>query len=191
MNKLVPLTLLLALGCGDDDGRIMLMDTGPGRDGGVADSGGGTDASGGVDAGGGGMCMQPTPDLAVLNMDPAAMGMLLPRCAPATRTTLQACTNVDCLVGALNGDTTPGVDIGGGQIINCNACFNIQFNRCLDERCGTQFAAFRCCAEANGCADINNCPACSTENDALTSCAMTAGVTIPSCTAFTDPCFDG
>lgn len=180
----------LVVGCGDDDrpdtdtGPIML-DRDGGTDTGTLDTG--TDTGGGVDAGP--VCMpQPRPDLRDIAMMEGGEG-LIPRCSMETLDCINACTSTMCLLDCLAADATAPFDVGMGQTVNCNACFNIQFNKCLDVACNDQFDALLCCAEAMGCADINTCPACSAESTALNSCSMSEGVSIPSCTSFTSACF--
>jgi len=176
MNKLtISLTIFaMALGgCGDDDrdgdDTITLMDSGP-----ATDMGTGTDLGTGTDGGGTRSCEQPLPNLVDLNMDPMAMGMLLPRCEAATVDCVNACEDLDCQTACLQADTTPSVDIGAAQPLDCELCFNVQFNSCLFDACPTQGADFLCCTEDQGCSDINNCPACGTESDAFSACAMPA-----------------
>lgn len=188
--------LILAVGCDDSrggedaGGGIVLMDAGPGMMGTDAGPGMmGTDAGPGMMMGG--ACAEPLPDLRDIAMDPMAPPDLLPRCAADTQTCIDdALTAMDimALQACLTGDTTPGVDIGGGQTLTCEFCFNVQFNKCVDAACTSQFADLRCCAEAAGCADINSCPACMAESDALSSCSM-GSVSIPGCATYTDACF--
>lgn len=171
MTKFAPLLgLVLVLGlssCGDDDGRIMLMDTGPGTDSGPGtDTGPGMDSGPGMDTGGGGgSCEDPLP---------ALPGEALPRCAMATLSCIMACgADAMCQFQCTEDDTTPGID-AGGAIIDCAGCWNYQTLFCLDSQgCHDQLSAFFCCIEDNGCADPNNCPACNTQLAAVNSCTPT------------------
>ena len=191
MNKLaISLTMFaMALGgCGDDDrpGDITFPDSGPRTDMGPSDTDMGTT---GADMGGGPRdCEQPLADLVEINMSPMAMGMLLPRCAAATRTCVTDCgTDQACVANCVMNDMTPGVDVGGGTVLDCNLCFNYQFNACIYDACPSQFSTFLCCGDDNGCTDLNNCPACNTEQMALVSCFMAAA---PDCdTNFQAACF--
>ncbi len=196
MKKLVPLVCLLALGCGDDDrpmdSGVSLMDSGirPRSDGGGGtDAGSGTDAGGGTDAGSAGMCADPLPDLIELNARPGTgMGMLLPRCSADTQTAISMCRDVACLNAALAADMTPGLDIGGGTILDCELCYNAQVNKCIDDACPMEFADLRCCLESNGCTSPSSCPACMAQLDTLRACADTS-VGPGDCDALTNGCF--
>ncbi len=192
MNKLtISLTIFaMALGgCGDDDrpgDDITIPDSGPGTDMGPV----GTDMGpSGTDMGPTGPrdCEQPITDLVEINMDPMVMGMLLPRCEAATETCVTDCADdLDCQSMCVMNDTTPGVDVGGGTVLDCNLCFNYQFNACIYDGCPDQFEALLCCAEDAGCANAFDCPACSTEFSALQSCA---GGVIAGCGTFQSACF--
>lgn len=197
MKKLALMGILsvLALGCGDDDGGrgsdrdsgLMLMDSGM-----IVLPDTGTPPM--MDAGTTpmGECAEPPPDLRELNMDPMAMGMLLPRCSSATLTCLMGCSASDtaCSDGCLAADTTPGLDIGGGTTLDCDLCLTAQGNACIgNEGCETQWGAFFCCVEANGCANPNSCPACSAELSAIQTCAGT--VPQATCQPYVLGCFPG
>jgi len=174
MNKLtISLTIFaMALtGCGDDDrpGDIVIPDSGTTDMGPVGTDMGGTDSGSGPR-----MCEEGLPNLVELNMDPMAMGMLLPRCEAGTVDCINDCTDTACQTACLEADTTPGVDIGGGQVLNCETCFNVQFNACLFDACPSEGTALLCCAEDNGCGNDLGCAACSAENSTFGDCAMPA-----------------
>lgn len=178
----------LVLGCGDDDrpredGGIVLDRDGGGDTGTRADTGTRPDTGGGVDAGS--TCREARTDLRVLNMDPMAMGMLLPRCSMDTATCLSACEDQACADACYAADTTPGVDVGGGTILDCEFCNNYQFEVCISEMCMPAYGTFICCAEANDCTGAS-CPACATELMAVQTCAQGLGA---SCNAHLQACF--
>jgi hypothetical protein len=189
MNKLTISLTIFAMafaGCGDDDrpGDIVIPDSGPGGD----DMGPGTTDMGppAMDMGPS-QCEQPLTDLVELNMDPMAMGMLLPRCAAATETCVADCADdTTCQTGCVMDDDTPGVNVGGGTVLDCNLCFNYQFNACVYDSCPDEFTAVLCCAEAAGCANAFDCPACESENMALGTCASPV---VASCDEFQAACF--
>ena len=188
MKKLVVLVMAaLAVGCGDDDG-ITLMDSGMGTDmGGAVDMGPtGTDMGPAEMDMGPRECEEPLDDLVDINM--MAGGMLLPRCEAATADCLSACGDQACATACLTNDPTPGVDVGGGTTLDCNLCFNYQTNVCVSDGCPTEFAAFICCAEDNGCTNPNDCGACATEQGALNSCAQGL-VSAGTCGSFQSACF--
>lgn len=181
--------------CGDDDVTPPVI---------VVDAGGGVDMNvtpvdmGHPDVDMGPACV-PTP----LELLPAAA---LPRCAAATQPVVDACGSPlsvmgagACIGAALTADTTPGFDAGGGNTVDCSTCYNVQQLGCIyGAGCDGQFDAFLCCVDANGCADPNACPACTTQINAVRLCA--AGHTecfdvtvspLADCFGVTTPVVDG
>ncbi len=187
---LVGILSVLGLGCGDDDGGarrgadsgLTLMDSGT-----ITLPDTGTPMT--MDAGTtpGGECAEPPADLRELNMDPMAMGMLLPRCSSATLTCLMGCEDVACQDACTAMDTTAGVDVGGGTVLDCDLCINYQSNACIgNEGCETEWGGLFCCLEANACDDIS-CPACTAQLTALQTCAQ--AVPPASCQPYLLSCF--
>ena len=70
----------------------------------------------------------------------------------------------------LDADTTPAAAIGG-ESVNCKQCERSQGSYCLTYACKSEFAAYACCAQAQGSA------ACAAQLNAVTSCAGTTGKT--------------
>ncbi|MAR57153.1 MAG: hypothetical protein CMM93_09015 [Rickettsiales bacterium] len=178
---------LMAFGCGDDD-RATDDDGITIPDSGVADMNTTTPDMNTTTPDMGEMreCAQELPNLVEINASPEGMGMILPRCEAATLECLQGCEDAACEEACFTADGTPDLDLGGGNTIDCNLCYNVQFNYCIYDGCPDEFSAFLCCAEDNGCSDINNCPACSAEQDTLLTCAQPV---LNGCGEFVVPCF--
>ncbi|MCA9613283.1 MAG: hypothetical protein KC586_11075 [Myxococcales bacterium] len=166
---LVGILSVLGFGCGDDDGgrtsdsgltlmdsgTIMLPDTGtmPMVDSGTTPMG---------------ECADPVPSLEELAMDPSAPAGLLPRCSLDTAMCLNDAADAAGQEACIAADTTTPLDVEGNSL-DCEFCWNYQFEACLSGECRSQYAAFSCCYEAAGCSG-SECPACETELNALISC---------------------
>jgi hypothetical protein len=89
-----------------------------------------------------------------------------------------------CANTAVMRDTTPGLPVGGGQVLDCAACVNYhQFICFANAGCASQLTALQCCFEDNGCMG-GSCPACNAEIMAFQMCAGSR----PSCfDFFADP----
>jgi hypothetical protein len=166
---------LVLVGCGDDDGGdgppIIVLDAGP-------DLGGGVDMGmppppPPVDMGGPREC-ERVPEA----LPESVMGMrILPRCSPETRAAVEACGPITsmpaltCANTAVMRDTTPGLPIGGGQVLDCETCVNYQQLICFaNAGCASQLTAVQCCFQDNGCTG-GACPACNAQIMAFQTCA--------------------
>ena len=97
-----------------------------------------------------------------LSADGAIEGCL-PLCAISTGNAINACQDSDCLIAALDADTTPPGQYMG-QSVNCRACFlNNQFV-CAARQCPAEAQALAMCQQGGAGAD------CSAENEAINAC---------------------
>jgi len=156
------------------DSGVMLMDGGPGTDAPLRDSGPR------LDTGGGGGC--------TLGATGGLMGMCFPRCSAATATAVDACTTAACEQMAVAADTTASITLtieGMSLTLDCQACFNVQFNTCIIEACPTEFNAYVACDDATP-------GMCMTQQTALSSCMTMQMATIQPCAQARVPlCFAG
>lgn len=94
----------------------------------------------------------------------------LPRCSAATKACYLASATAAAGDACLDADTTPPAVIGG-ESVNCKQCERSQGSYCLTYACKSEFAAYACCAQAQGSA------ACTAQLNAVTTCAGTTGKT--------------
>lgn len=94
----------------------------------------------------------------------------LPRCSAATKACYMASATAAAGDACLDADTTPPAVIAG-ESVNCKQCERSQGSYCLTYACKSEFAAYACCAQAQGSA------ACTTQLNAVTTCAGTTGKT--------------
>jgi len=94
----------------------------------------------------------------------------LPRCSAATKACYIASATAAAGDACLDADTTPPAVIGG-ESVNCKQCERSQGSYCLTYACKSEFAAYACCAQAQGGA------ACTAQLNAVTACAGTTGKT--------------
>ena len=112
-------------------------------------------------------CDDPIPSLA--DVEPG----VLPRCAESTITCIQGCSDTDdtCFDTCIANDPmAPYVE--DDFELNCDVCIGYQELACFDRACPTQFRAYNCCYENNGC--DGDCPACASELSAIQTCLMSA-----------------
>lgn len=190
MKKLALLGILsmFAVACGDDDGgrtrdsgmltlmdsgTIMLPDTGtmPMMDSGTTPMG---------------ECADPVPNLVDLAADPSAPAGLLPRCSAETAQCLNDAADGAAQEACIAADATAPLSVEG-QSLDCEFCWNYQFEACLSGECRTQYAAFSCCFEEAGCTG-SECPACQTQLDALIGCYQ---ANPSACNNYLSGCFPG
>jgi hypothetical protein len=119
----------------------------------------------------------------------------LPRCSAETGATVTGCglptsmAAATCIQEGLADDTTAALAVMGGSI-DCASCYNLQQLACFYENgCNTQFDAFFCCLEANGCMDPNRCPACMAEFGAVQSCAGRVAECFDASSGYIADCF--
>ena len=186
MNKFgmyLAMTSLAALmGCaGGDDrsggggGGIMLMDAGGGLPDAAPPPPMTMDAS-----------TMPPPPVGGCTIDvstglPALPSACLPRCAASTWTTIMGCSDLSCQTSALQGDSTPSTTLtltASGMMdtldLDCETCFNVMNNSCINDVCPTEFNAYLACSGMMG-AD------CSSQDTALGACIMANDPAFRSC----------
>ncbi|MFK8001522.1 MAG: hypothetical protein AB8H86_18145 [Polyangiales bacterium] len=180
MKRLIPVFLLCAIACGDDsraniDSGITRIDSGIDADDGPPS---------GPDAGDTLTCEDPYPNLVPISeANPA--DMILPRCASTTAQCIVDCeSDGDCIDACIAADSTPPL-VDGTLSINCDDCITFQSLACFENFCAPQFADLRCCLEDNDCEDAD-CPACTTQFSAFTTCRDGDSVL---CGDFIGPCF--
>src|SRR5690606_4099353 len=91
-----------------------------------------------------------------------------PRCSATTKACWLAAGTRAEVDECLLSDTTPPA-IVDDEPLDCAGCERAQEAYCMAKACQSAFAAYACCAQANGDA------ACSNQLDALIDCADTTG----------------
>ena len=112
---------------------------------------------------------------------PALPSACLPRCAASTWTTIMGCSDLSCQTSALQGDSTPSTTLtltASGMMdtldLDCETCFNVMNNSCINDGCPTEFNAYLACSGMMG-AD------CSSQDTALGACIMANDPAFRSC----------